>query len=178
LKVGIISDTHKKLGRAKKGIDLLLDEGAEYIIHAGDIVRKEVLDYLKERDVIYLAVYGNNDMGLYQYHNEYNLVQEPYYFKIKEIRFKLMHYPYYMTKDVDVIIYGHTHIFHSQIYDNTLFINPGELCARDNPKSKVALLEIKNDKYIVNSFSRELKTEEWKKTIFEYERKQKSESKS
>jgi putative phosphoesterase len=168
LKVGIISDTHKKLGRAKKGIDFLIEEGAEYIIHAGDIVKKEVLDYLKEKGVIYLAVYGNNDMELYQYHNQYNLVQEPYYFKIKDYTFKLMHHPYYMSKDTDVIIYGHTHIFHSQLYENTILINSGEACARDFPRSKVAILEIEENKYTVNSYSRELKSDVWKKSVFEY----------
>ena len=49
MKIGIISDTHKKLGRAIKAIDYLIKEGAEYILHAGDIVREEVLEYLEEK---------------------------------------------------------------------------------------------------------------------------------
>jgi putative phosphoesterase len=172
LKIGVISDTHKKIGRAKRGIDLLLEHGAEYIIHAGDIVRIEVLDYLRERGVPYLAVYGNNDSDLIEYHNQYTLVQEPYYFKIRDIKFKLMHHPYFMTPDTDVIIYGHTHIAHSQMSGNTLFLNPGEVCARDKPFSKVALLDIEDDLFTVNIFSREVKFKEWKNTIFRYDREE------
>jgi putative phosphoesterase len=171
VKIGIISDTHKKVGRAKKAIDLLLEEGAEYIIHAGDIVKKEVLDYLEEKEIVYLAVYGNNDMALYEYHNQYNLVQEPYYFKIKDYTFKLMHHPYYMTKDTDILIYGHTHVFYSQVYDDTILINSGEVCARDFPRSKAVILEIREKEFIINSFSREIKSENWRKKVFKYQNK-------
>jgi putative phosphoesterase len=170
MKVGVIADTHKKVGRAKKGVDYLLNLGAEYIIHAGDIVKTEVLDYLEELDITYLAVYGNNDSHLFQYHDQYNLVQEPYYFKIRDTSFKLMHHPYFMTPDVDVVIYGHTHIFHSQISNGTLFLNPGEICARDFPVSKVTLLDIEPELFSVQSFERTLKTAEWQTKTFTYSR--------
>jgi predicted phosphodiesterase len=54
MKIGIMSDTHKKVGRAKKVIDLLIENGAEYILHAGDIVKEEVLEYL-ELKIPYIA---------------------------------------------------------------------------------------------------------------------------
>jgi len=170
LKIGIISDSHKKIGRAKRGIDFLISQGAEYIIHAGDIVQIEVLEYLKEKGIIYLAVYGNNDNHLFEYHRDFNLVQEPYYFKIKNLKIKLMHHPYFMSPDVDMIIYGHTHISHSQINGKTLFINSGEVCARDKPVSKVSLVEVFDNQFIVNSYERVLKSDIWTNTLFRYER--------
>jgi hypothetical protein len=170
VKIGIISDSHKKIGRAKRGIDFLISQGAEYILHSGDIVKVEVLEYLKAVGIIYLAVYGNNDKHLFEFHEDFNLVQEPYYFKIKDLKLKLMHHPYFMTPDVDVVVYGHTHIAHSQMSDNTLFINAGEVSARDKPFSKVALLEVSNEEFIVNIYQRELKQHEWINKSFRYKR--------
>jgi len=171
LKVGIISDSHKKVGRAKKGIDFLISQGAEYIIHSGDIVKIEVLEYLRETGLVYLAVYGNNDNHLFEYHKDFNLVQEPYYFKIKDTKFKLMHHPYFMTPDVDMIIYGHTHIQHSQINNKTIFINSGEVCGRDKPSSTVSLVEISDSDFIVHNYERQLKSNKWIDRISKYLRK-------
>jgi len=47
VKIGIISDTHSKFNKAKKALDMLLEVGAEFIIHAGDIVEIETLDLLE-----------------------------------------------------------------------------------------------------------------------------------
>jgi len=170
MKIGIISDTHKKVGRAKKAIDLLLKEGAEYIIHGGDIVKREILDYLEELGIIYVAVYGNNDQHLFQYHDRYNLVQEPYYFKIKDVSFKLMHHPYFMTPDTDIIIYGHLHIYYAQKNGKSLFLNSGEICARDKPISETILLEVTDREYIVNRFERVIKSKDWDRKIYRFSR--------
>jgi putative phosphoesterase len=170
VKIGIISDTHKRVGRAKKAIDKLLEEGAEYIIHGGDIVKREILDYLEESGVVYIAVYGNNDRELYQYHDSYNLVQEPYYFKIRDLTFKLMHHPYFMTPDTDIVIYGHLHIFHIQKNGKSLFINPGETCAREKPISQAVLLEIDADSYSVKLFERKLKHQSWSEKSYSFSR--------
>ena len=170
MKIGIISDSHKKVGRAIKGIDYLISQGAEYIIHSGDIVKVEVLEYLKKSGIVYLAVYGNNDSHLFKYHKDFNLVQEPYYFKIKNLKIKLMHHPYFMVPDVDLIVYGHTHIAHSQTNGETLFINSGEVCARDLPVSKVALVEVFENKFIVNSYEREIGSIHWKNITFNYKK--------
>lgn len=171
MRIGIISDSHRKVGRTKKGIDFLINQGVEYIIHSGDIVEIEVLQYLKKKNIVYLAVYGNNDNHLFEYHKDFNLVQEPYYFKIKELKIKLMHHPYFLNPDVDLLIYGHTHVSHTKMNGKTLFINSGEVCARDKPVSKVSLVEVYDDKFIVNMFERKLKTKNWKNIVFNYERK-------
>lgn len=168
MKIGIISDSHKKLGRAKKGIDFLIQQGAEYIIHAGDIVRVELLEYLESTGLVYLAVYGNNDRHLFDFHDDFNLVQEPYYFKIKNRTFKLMHHPYFITPDVDIVIYGHTHISHIQMKEGTLFINPGEISARDKPISTVALLEVTDEEYLIKLFEREIGEKSWSQKEYNY----------
>jgi GntR family transcriptional regulator/MocR family aminotransferase len=49
-KVGVISDSHRKLSRAILAVDLLIEKGAEYFIHAGDIVEIKLLEYINEED--------------------------------------------------------------------------------------------------------------------------------
>ena len=170
VKIGIISDTHKKVKKAKKALDILLDNGAEFIIHAGDIVEIEILELLKNCGKKYIAVYGNNDSHLIPFHNEYNLVQEPYYFKLANTKFKLMHLPFYMAPDTEVILFGHTHIFESDFNNGTLFLNPGEVCARNKPVSQCVILEIQKDTFFVTHFTREKKSDTFKEEKFSYRR--------
>ena len=169
MRVGIMSDTHKKIGRAKKVIDLLIDKGAEFIVHAGDIVKEEVLEYLEEKQIKYVAVLGNNDYHLYSVVDKYNLVTEPYYFKLANKTWKLMHYPKYMFPlDTDIIVYGHTHDVDISFNGKNLILNPGEVCARDSGFSSCMTLDIKENKYIVTLYYRKIKTDEWKSKIKEF----------
>jgi len=171
MKIGILSDTHSKVGRAKKVIDLLIENGAEYLIHAGDICEVDVLEYMAQSKLPYIAVYGNNDAHMVQHHRSFNLVQEPHLFKIDDLKFKLMHLPYYLNPDdSEIIIFGHTHTFECDYKSNSLFINPGEACARNKPISECVLLEVTDTTYAVTAFSRELKTTLWKTQNINFER--------
>jgi len=171
MKIGILSDTHKQVKRAKETIDMLLDEGAEFLIHAGDIVEVEVLELLKNSSLKYVAVYGNNDAHLAKYHSKYNLVQEPHYFKLDNTKFKLMHLPYYLGSDSEVVIFGHTHEFSIEFTKNgTLYLNPGESCARNKPKSECIMLEINNKKFLVTYYAKKIKDLEFKYKKYSYDR--------
>lgn len=170
MKIGILSDTHSKVGRSQKVVDLLLEHGAEYFIHAGDIVKVDMLDQLVNTQKPYVAVYGNNDPHLIEVHNRYNLVQEPHYFTLENTTFKLMHLPFYMSPDAQVVIFGHTHEFECDFKGGTLFLNPGEACARNKPISECILLEISEENFNVTYFSRPLKTKEFIAQHFNFER--------
>ena len=169
MKIGIISDSHSKVKEAKKALDKLLEDGAEFIIHAGDICEYETLELLKNCGKKYIAVYGNNDAGLVQYHNKFNLVQEPYYFKLANTKFKLMHLPFYMTPDAEVIISGHTHKFHSEFQKGTLFLNPGEVCMRNKDAVEFTMLEVNDDTLEVTYYAQ--KEKKLKTKSFSYPRK-------
>ena len=174
MKIGIISDTHTKVLFAKDALYMLIENGAEFIIHAGDICEYETLELLKNCGKRYVAVYGNNDAHLVQFHNEYNLVQEPNYFKLANTTFKLMHLPFYMTPDTEIVISGHTHEFHSEFVKGTLFLNPGEICARSKPISECAMLELLEDKLIVTHYTKKIdkkKEKPFKEKTFKYKRK-------
>lgn len=170
MKIGIISDTHRKVKKAKKALKMLIKNGAEFIVHAGDIVEVEILELLKNSGKRYIAVYGNNDKRLKQYHDDYNLVEEPYYFKLANTKFKLMHLPFYMTPDTEVVLFGHTHVFQSEFNNGTLFINPGEVCARDVPISSCAMLEVSEESFDVIRYTRKKKAKIFDEEKFTYKR--------
>ncbi len=171
MKIGILSDTHTKIALAHDALDILLQDGAEFIIHAGDIVEVEILEMLKNCGKSYLAVYGNNDVHLVEHHNNYNLVQEPHYFKLADTRIKLMHLPFYMAPDTEIVIFGHTHTFESDFKNGTLFLNPGEVCARSKPLSECVMLHIKKEKFKLTYYSKDKKAQKYNKQKFSYERK-------
>ena len=170
MKIGIISDTHHKYERAEVALDILLQDGAEFIVHAGDVCQLETLELLKNCGKRYVAVYGNNDSHLMEYHNDYNLVKEPYYFKLADTTFKLMHLPFYMTPDTQVVLFGHTHEFACEFKGNALFLNPGEICAREKPLSQYAMLEISDNNFLVTYYAQNIKTNTLETKEFSYER--------
>ena len=170
MKIGILSDTHKKEKRSQKVIDHLVKNGAEFLIHAGDIVRPAMLDQLVNSGLRYIAVYGNNDAHLHELHNNYNLVQEPHYFKLAKTKFKLMHLPFFLSPDTEVVLFGHTHMFDCEFTNGTLFLNPGEACARNKPVSECAMLEVTDSYFNVTYYARELKTKKFHEQHFSFER--------
>jgi putative phosphoesterase len=58
--VGILSDTHGRADMAHAAVRLLLDNGAEYLVHCGDVGGTDVLDALAGHPAMF--VFGNNDL--------------------------------------------------------------------------------------------------------------------
>ncbi len=141
MKIGIISDTHNHLKNTKEVIDKLQEYQITYLIHAGDM-GQDVLDYLDGLNLTTIAVYGNTDRGL-SMPKRVILQKPPYYFKIGNTTFKLMHEPYYLTPDSNIIIYGHLHKFECK-RAKSLYLNPGEVCAREKPMIECAVLDLQN----------------------------------
>ncbi|VAY87414.1 hypothetical protein MNB_ARC-1_1220 [hydrothermal vent metagenome] len=162
IKIGILSDTHHELQGAKRVIDLFVQNGCDYILHAGDIVEKQVLDYLKDSNITYVCVLGNNDNHLIKHMKDYNLFAEPYSLKIQDISIKIMHHPYYLfPQDSDITIYGHTHTQICEKTSSTLFLNSGEVCARNGNFSQAMILKVKTNKYVVCEYQRHIGSDEW-----------------
>jgi uncharacterized protein len=170
MKIGILSDSHLKSDYTKEVIDFLKENGSEYLIHAGDLCIEKNLELLENSGLKYISVFGNNDRNLLPLQSKYFIKQEPYYFQIKDIKFKLMHLPYYMTPDSDIVIFGHTHTFECDYKNKTLFLNPGEVCAREKPLVECALLEIKQNEYIISYYFKDIKENFFTKEEYKYER--------
>ena len=156
MKIGIVSDSHKKVELLQNALNILKNDGVQFIIHAGDIVLEESLHLLENSGLPYQAVFGNNDFHLLNLAEKYNISNEPHYFNIGDISVKLMHYPYYLNGDTDLVVFGHTHYFEAEYKNDTLYINPGEICARKKPISEFALIENKDKTWDVYHYEKDM----------------------
>jgi len=168
IKIGVLSDTHKRGDLQKEAINHLKKEGAQYLLHLGDLELPKHLEDLANSNLPYAAVFGNNDYALKGMENSFRIKKEPYYLKIKDITIKMMHLPYYLSSDTNIVLFGHLHKFSAEFKGETLFLNPGEICARNKNLSECALIEISKDRYIVNYYFREPEVKEWKAKEFEF----------
>jgi putative phosphoesterase len=134
MKIGVISDTHvtslaelpEKLLQALAEVDM--------IIHAGDFVSREVLEGLKGLGEV-KAVQGNMDSAELK-----RILPERELLVIEGKRIGIIHgwgSPYgiddrvgKMFKEVDAIVYGHSHYSQNEVKNGVLFFNPGK--ARDS----------------------------------------------
>ena len=122
MKLGVISDTH---GLLRDEVISKL-EGCDYIIHAGDIGGEEVFERLNKIARTFV-VRGNND------DDEWGLTLPEYReIEMDEILIYLVHDKADIPKDlreVDLVIYGHSHKFSNEKIDNIIYLNPGS-CGR------------------------------------------------
>lgn len=109
-KIGIVSDTHNVL-RDEVIEDL---KTCDYVIHAGDILKEEIVDTLKKIAPLYI-VKGNNDCID---------LDEELTFSIENYRFFLIHQKG-KKQDVDFYIYGHSHQYACYQEEGVLYLNPG-----------------------------------------------------
>lgn len=114
IKIGIISDTHNILR------DEVLTElkTCDYILHAGDIVKEEIIVTLKKIAPL-IVVKGNND--------QLHLPLEKY-FTLGGYRFYMVHQKG-ERKDVDFYVYGHSHQYACYKEGDVQYLNPGS-CGR------------------------------------------------
>lgn len=116
-RIGIISDTHNFL--REEVVEIL--RTCDYILHAGDIIKEEILDELRPLASIY-AVRGNNDWGWAQ------KLSRSLSFTIEGVKFFMVHDKKdvaWNLGDTQVVVFGHSHKYFEGKKDGRLWINPG-----------------------------------------------------
>lgn len=115
--IAIISDTH---GILRESVMAEL-EAANCIIHAGDIDTPSIADSVRMMGETYM-VRGNNDMDWAKE------LPASISVTIEGVRFLIVHnrkdVPIHLS-EVDVVIYGHSHKYFSEVIDGVLYLNPG-----------------------------------------------------
>ncbi len=159
-KILIFSDSHGKNQEMEK---IVKESKPDIVIHAGDYCcdieeLKEYIDYI---------VAGNNDF----------IGEHQIYFEIDGLRFFLTHGHSYIqsfcspydnskkilnaidNKEIDVIVFGHSHIESVEKIENVLVINPGSITSPRNKSKKktYAIIEIENSKIINQDFNKIIK---------------------
>lgn len=149
MKIGVMSDTHIRTPDAS--LDLILENllaDMDLILHAGDIVTRAVLDHLEERGVV--AVCGNMDdydVGL--------AVPQTRIVAAAGKRIGLIHgwgskeglarriLTRFGPEQLDIIVYGHSHVPFWGKVDGTYMFNPGSAARnRYGGHATVGVIEI------------------------------------
>jgi uncharacterized protein len=153
IRVGLISDTHGLV--RNEALEALT--GSQHIIHAGDIVKPDILDRLRTFAPV-TAVRGNNDRGSWASSlPEYEVI------KFGKVSVYVRHDR--AELDIDpaasgfrVVVCGHSHKPAIEIRDGVLYVNPGSAGPR-RFKLPVAIGELTISDDLVDARIVELKIE-------------------
>lgn len=150
IRIGVISDTHlTKVTEDFQGMMERLFARVDYLIHAGDIIRPEVYEYLSRWEII--AVRGNMDDK-----ELWDVLPRTRVETIGGKRIGIIHGAgswYHIesyilmqfSDDLDLIVFGHSHIpFYKKEGTRELF-NPGALMRPLSEQKTVGIIEIENE---------------------------------
>jgi putative phosphoesterase len=129
IRIGVISDTHLlRVSRDLKYIFETYLADKDLILHAGDIVSEEVIDFFQGRALH--AVFGNMDPFEVQRRLPAKSVVEAGAYRIGLIHgwgpsAGLEDRIAAEFTDVDIVVYGHSHDAANHLRSGVLFFNPG-----------------------------------------------------
>ena len=153
MKIGVISDTHIPI-RAKELPKEVYEcfKGAEFILHAGDLVETSVIDELRTITPNVEVVLGNMDQP--------SFLPTKKILNIEGVKIGLIHgwgppselkskiYDVFLRDKPDIIVFGHSHQPEKTVFKGTMFLNPG------SPTDKIfasvnslAIINIENGKF-------------------------------
>src|SRR5262245_7875373 len=120
VRVGLISDTHGLV--RNEALEALT--GCHHIIHAGDIVKPDILDRLRTLAPV-TAVRGNNDRGSWASSlPEYDVIEfGKVSVYVRHDRAELDIDP--AAAGFRVCVFGHSHVPAVETREGVLFVNPG-----------------------------------------------------
>ena len=139
MRIAILSDIHDHDVQLSIALEMIDTQSIDQMLLLGDIVSGSSLRQLLEhfKHPVHL-VFGNNDgdvralsnfSGLYpqlDIHGAFGEVEIDH-MRIAFFHMPQMAHPLARSGMYDVVCYGHTHISHSEIINNTLIINPGAI---------------------------------------------------
>ena len=132
--IGILSDTHNQTKRTAAAIQLLHAEGAEVLIHCGDLTDPDIVDEIqaaiKQADGAVCLGWGNE----VELAGKRIAVTHGHLYK---------EYRRLLATNPDYLFTGHSHIAADHREGVTRFINPGALHRAQ--EFTVALLDLEND---------------------------------
>ena len=129
MKIGVLSDTH--LHQVTEEFVEIYNHylsDMDLVLHAGDVVSPDVIDFLNAKD--FHGVSGNMDLEAVK-----QLLPEKKILNSAGYKIGLIHgwgqsddledriLP--LFHNVDIIVYGHSHIASNHVKDGILFFNPG-----------------------------------------------------
>ncbi|MCL2457707.1 MAG: metallophosphoesterase [Desulfobulbus sp.] len=152
MRIAVLSDSHDHVPNLRRAVLRTNWEGAEMLIHCGDLISPFMLPYLEQFNGPAHVIYGNNagdrhliasrcaaSAGPIAHHGDHGILVAASW------RIAIEHYPNWAralaaSGDFDLVCCGHSHVFQTQWLGRCLLLNPGELLGKDAPPT-FALLD-------------------------------------
>jgi hypothetical protein len=138
MRIGVVGDTHDRLGNVDRIVDLFRDARIERIVHTGDVTGPAVLERFAALELPMLGVFGNNDHDVRDRLEAearrfgMDFAHPPRTFEWAGRRILVVHDPEEapdaLPDDIDLLLHGHTHRHRHERREGMLIFNPGE-CA-------------------------------------------------
>lgn len=139
MKIAIISDTHDRLDNIEKALNYIKEQGAEILIHAGDLAHSETLEYVCKKfhgDIFYIG--GNADIDneeikkLEKIYKTLKTFTETAKLTLGGLSLVITHKPMDAKKlaesgKYDLVIHGHDHKPWQSFIGKCEILNPGNL---------------------------------------------------
>jgi len=144
MKICILSDSHDHIPLLDAAVEAALEEGAEAVLHCGDVVAPSTLECLDRYALPVHVIHGNNTGDLYTLGRLANREENNIHYhgmdaglELAGRRIFLVHYPHYAramasTGDWDLVCCGHSHKVSIETVANlkgglTHLVNPGTI---------------------------------------------------
>jgi uncharacterized protein len=139
MKIGVLSDTHDRVETTVEAIRLLTEQGAELLLHCGDITSPEIIrlfDSPKSPSTHFVFGNGDDEEELIPVIREVGAVPHPEFGQLtlagKQVGWVHSHRYGQLQRleqsgEFDFLFYGHTHVVESHRTGRTLVANPGAL---------------------------------------------------
>jgi putative phosphoesterase len=154
MRIGILSDTHNQRRRTEAAVNLLRAEGADVLIHCGDLVDADLIDLLAVMP--FYLVFGNNDMreipdikAAIQEIEAATCLDFGGIIELAGKRIGVTHghllamYRQLLAAKPDYLFLGHSHVSCDEFEGSTRLINPGALHRAES--YSVAMLNLEDD---------------------------------
>ncbi|MFP3937048.1 MAG: metallophosphoesterase family protein [Phycisphaerae bacterium] len=156
MRIGIISDSHGKADRLREAVQALSREGAETVVHCGDIGSAECLEVLASNGARAYAVAGNMDRKVQRLAHDATRLGVEFGWEVVEVPLGDGQYlvathghdedilgELILGQQFPYVCHGHTHEKRDECFGPTRIINPGALHHAD--PYTVALLDTDSD---------------------------------
>lgn len=149
-RVGILSDTHASTIEEMPTALSAIIKSVDLIVHAGDYTSKALLDELQNLGIPFHGVYGNLDPPAVR-----DVLPAEDILELRSLKIGIAHPAEggpprgierrlrSKFRELDVMIYGHTHVVVNKVEEGVLYINPGSAVGKlPAPYPSIAVLEL------------------------------------
>ncbi len=155
MRIGVIGDSHDNLKNIEKALSILTSNDVDVILHTGDIISPFSAKLFTKIETPSYFTFGNNDgeklllKEILSSSKNCKLIWPKASIELMNYKIILLHgedesivESLAESNKYDLIAYGHWHKVVNKKVNNTILVNPGELCGYLTGKASLAIIEL------------------------------------